>query len=110
MDGSSTSAIVVARSSANWTAGFVAACVACCVGGRNGVEGHAEQTTNVGPIAFFDEHGLWSCKPPIFVLYNPHRGNTINWRAGCVMLRAGLCCQTDATAQDNGVAARDFKT
>ena len=35
------------------------------------------------PNRFFDEHGLLPCKPPIFVSYNPHRGNTINWRAGC---------------------------
>ena len=52
-------------------------------GGRNGVEGDAERTTNVGPIASSTNTGCSPCKPPIFVLYNPHGGNTINWRAGC---------------------------
>jgi len=69
--------------SANWTAGFAAACAACCDGDRNGAAGAAEKTTSVGQIASSTRKGCTLCKPPMRVSFNPLGGNTINRRAGC---------------------------
>ena len=41
------------------------------------------KTTNCGLTVSSTNKGCIALAKPMFVSFNPHRGNTINWKAGC---------------------------
>ena len=83
MDGSLIFTIVTGGSLANSMGGYEVVCAAFCASGNAAAVEVEAKTTNCGLTVSSTNKGCIALAKPMFVSFNPHRGNTINWRAGC---------------------------
>ena len=63
--------------------GYEVVCAAFCASGNAAAVEVEAKTTNCGLTVSSTNKGCIALAKPMFVSFNPHRGNTINWKAGC---------------------------
>jgi len=83
VDGTLSFIIANGISSGIWTRGYELACAVSCVSDSTAVAKRERGTGNSGPTASSMNLDCIALPKPMFVLFNPPRGNTINRRAGC---------------------------